>query len=141
MLLDPAKPLPMHKMPSVQAIRRLRVAAFLLLAKCLLAPAAAWVLIHSFAIYDRQLTMIGLGMVLLLGLVVILQWLISNRANCPLCMAPVLADKNCMKHRSVSSLLGSYRLQVAAALIFTGRFRCQYCGEPTQLVVRRSRRR
>jgi hypothetical protein len=126
----------MHKMPSTHAIRRIRIAAMLLLAKCLLTPAAAGVLIHSFVVQDPELSFIGLGMLLLTGLVVLLQWLVSTRANCPLCMTPVLANKDCMKHRSAKTLLGSHRLRVAVSLLFTGRFRCPYCGEPTVLVVR-----
>jgi hypothetical protein len=131
----------MHKMPSTYAIRRIRIAAMLLLAKCLLTPAAAGVLIHSFIIHDTELTFIGLGMLLLTGLVVLLQWLIATRANCPLCMTPVLANKDCTKHRSAKTLLGSHRLRVALSLLCTGRFRCPYCGEPTLLEVRQSRMR
>lgn len=131
----------MHKMPSTYAIRRLRIAAMLLLAKCLLTPAAAGVLIHSVVIQDTELSMIGLGMLLLAGLMVLLQWLIATRANCPLCMTPVLGNKGCAKNRNAKTLLGSHRLQVAVSLLFTNRFRCPYCGEPTLLEVRHSRMR
>lgn len=131
----------MHKMPSIYAIRRIRIAAMLLLAKCLLTPAAAVVLICAFVVQDTELSFIGLGMLLLAGLVVLLQWLVSNRANCPLCMTPVLANKDCTKHRSAKTLFGSHRLRVAISLLCIGRFRCPYCGEPTQLEVRHSRMR
>ena len=131
----------MHKMPSNHAIRRIRIAAMLLLAKCLLTPAAVGLLIYSFAIHNRELSYIGLGMLLLTGLVVFLQWLISTRANCPLCMTPVLGNKGCSKHRTAKSLLGSHRLRVAVSILFTSRFRCPYCGEPTLLEVRQSRKR
>jgi hypothetical protein len=131
----------MHKMPSVQSIRRIRVAAMLLLANCLLTPAAAGVLIHSFIIHDPQRSLIGLGMLLLGVIAVLLQWLVSNRANCPLCMTPVLGNKDCTKHRSAKTLLGSHRLRVAVSLLCTGRFRCPYCGEPTLHEVRYPRRR
>ena len=131
----------MHKMPSTYAIRRIRIAALLLLAKCLLTPVAAGVLIHSLVIHDPELSLIGLGMLLLTGLVVLLQWLIAIRANCPLCLTPVLANKGCTKHRNAKALLGSHRLRVAVSLLCTGRFRCPYCGEPTLLEVRQSRMR
>jgi hypothetical protein len=129
----------MHKMPSTHAIRRIRFAAVLLLAYFLLAPAAAAVLMHSFIIQDTDLAWIGLGMFVLAGLLVLLQWLVSTRANCPLCMTPVLANKGCAKHRTAKSLLGSHRLRVAVSLLCTSRFRCPYCGEPTQLEVRHSK--
>jgi hypothetical protein len=131
----------MHKMPSTHAIRRIRIAAVLLLAKCLLTPAAAGILIHSFIIQDPGLSFIGLGMLLLTGLMVLLQWFVSARANCPLCMTPVLGNKDCTKHRNAKTLLGSHRLRVAVALLCTGRFRCPYCGEPTELEVRYRRTR
>jgi hypothetical protein len=129
----------MHKMPSVHAIRRMRLAAMLLLAKCLLTPAAAGVLIHSLATHDQGLTFLGLGMLLLAGLAVLLQWSVSNRANCPLCLTPVLANKRCVKHRNAKTLLGSHRLRVAVSLLFMRRFRCPYCGEPTLLEPRHAR--
>jgi len=134
-------PSQMHKMPSVHAIRRIRLAAVLLLAKCLLTPAAAGVLIHSLVTHDQGLTFLGLGMLLLAGLVVLLQWSVSNRANCPLCLTPVLTNKGCMKHRNAKTLLGSHRLRVAVALLSTRRFRCPYCGEPTVLEPRHTRMR
>ena len=113
----------------------------LLVANCMLMPAAAGVLIHSFIIHDPEQSLIGLGMLLLGGIVVLMQWLVSNRANCPLCMTPVLRNKDCTKHRSAKTLLGSHRLRVAVSLLCTGRFRCPYCGEPTLLEVRHPRSR
>jgi hypothetical protein len=56
-------------------------------------------------------------------------------------MTPVLGNKDCTKHRSAKTLLGSHRLRVAVSLLCTGRFRCPYCGEPTLLEVRYPRRR
>lgn len=131
----------MHKMPSVYAIRRIRIAAMLLLAKCLLTPAAVGMLFYSLFIQDPHLALLGLGVLLLSGLTVLLQWLVSSRANCPLCITPVLSSKGCMKHRSAKPLFGSYRLRVAVSLLCTGRFRCPFCGEPTLLEVRHSRMR
>ncbi len=113
----------------------------LLLAKCLLTPAAAGVLVHSLIIHDSKLSVIGVGMLLSVGLVVLLQWSVSNRANCPLCLTPVLANKDCVKHRNAKTLLGSHRLRVAVSLLFTRRFRCPYCGEPTLLEPRHTRMR
>lgn len=129
----------MHKMPSTHAIRRMRTAAVLLVAKYLLTIAAAGVLIHSLIIQDPELSLYSLGMLLLAGIVLLLQFVISSRTHCPLCMTPVLANKGCSKHRNAKTILGSYGLHVAISLLFTNRFRCPYCGEPTHLEVRHSR--
>ena len=130
----------MHKFPSNHSIRRLRLAALLLGAKFLLATVAAGVLIYSLIIGDQQLVLIGLGILILAGVTVIFQWLVSNRTSCPLCLTPVLASKDCAKHRNAKPLLGSHRLRVACSVLFLNRFRCPFCGEPTVLQVREGRR-
>jgi hypothetical protein len=78
-------------------------------------------------------------MVVLTGLVVLMQWLIAARANCPLCLTPVLTAKDCAKHRNARSFLGSHRLRVALEILFRNCFRCPYCGESTALEVRTRR--
>lgn len=131
----------MHKFPSTYAIRRIRLAALLLGAKCLLFPAALGVLIYAVAIENQQLTYYGLGLLILTGITVIFQWHLASRANCPLCQTPVLADKGCVKHRNAKPLFGSHRLRVALSVLFLNQFRCPYCGEPSVMQVRDSRRR
>jgi hypothetical protein len=130
----------MHKFSSDQAIRRVRLAALLFGAKCLLTPLAAGVLLYSLGVADQQLTFFGLGMLGAALFAVIMQWLVARRASCPLCLAPVLARNGCAKHRTARPLLGSHRLRVALAVLLTNRFRCPYCGEPTLMQVRESRR-
>ena len=93
-------------------------------------------LIYAFIISDQELILIALGLILLTVLLVILQWLIAARTNCPLCMTAVLANKRCMKHRNARSLCGSHRLRVSMAILFTNSFRCPYCHEPTVLELR-----
>jgi hypothetical protein len=83
--------------------------------------------------------MIGMGVAALAVLVVIYQWIISSRTNCPLCMTPVLAAKKCAKHHHARTFLGSHRLRVALAILFKNCFRCPYCHEPTVLEVRERR--
>jgi hypothetical protein len=129
-------PSPMHRLRSKSAIHRFRFAAVLLCAKCLLVPITAILLLYSVFINDRELILIGMGLILLIALVVILQWLIAARTGCPLCLTPVLAKKGCMKHRHARSVLGSHRLRVAIAILFKNSFRCPYCNEPTVLEVR-----
>jgi hypothetical protein len=126
----------MHHLRSKSAIHRFRCAAFLLCAKCLLTPLAVGLLIYSFILSDQELMLIAMGLILLVVLVVILQWLIGARTNCPLCMTAVLANKRCVKHRNARTFLGSHRLRVSMAILFTNSFRCPYCHEPTALELR-----
>lgn len=126
----------MHRLHSKGAITRMRFAAFLLCVKCVIFPAAATTLIYALLFQEELLLMIAAGTFLLGGLVVIAQWIISQRTQCPLCMTPVLAKKGCTKHRSARSFLGSHRLRVALAILLKGSFRCPYCNEPTLLEVR-----
>lgn len=126
----------MHRLPSRSSIRRFRVAALLLLAKCLMAPAAAAVLVYAMITHDNRLILMSLGGMLLTVLVAILQWMMAARTHCPLCMTPVLASKRCMKHRNARPFFGSYRLRVSLGVILVNSFRCPYCNEPTALKVR-----
>ena len=127
----------MHRLPSKRSIFRLRLAAFLLVAKCLLAPLAAYLFLHSYATADLQMAYLGLGTLALVAVVVPAQWIVSARANCPLCFAPVLAGKKCATHRKSQPLLGSHQLRVATEILLANSFRCPYCGEPTLLELRK----
>lgn len=126
----------MHRLRSKSAIHRFRFASLLICAKCLLVPLGVGLLFYSILFHDDGLTLISLGIILLSALVAILQWLIASRTNCPLCMTAVLALKGCTKHRNARTFLGSHRLRVALAVLFTNSFRCPYCNEPSVLEVR-----
>ncbi len=129
----------MHRLSSRSTVYRFRLAAFLVCIRCILALASVSVLIYSFSINDRELTLIGIGMGTLTLLSILLQWMLTARTRCPLCLTPVLANKKCSKHRSARRLLGSYRLCVAVAILFQGWFRCPYCHEPTSVEARPKR--
>lgn len=85
---------------------------------------------------DRELTELAIALGVLAMLVTFIQWIIAQRARCPLCLTPVLAVKGCAKHRSARTFIGSYRLRVALAILFKDRFHCPYCHEPTAMEVR-----
>ena len=102
----------------------------------MLVPTSVGLLIYAVVIYDRRLIDLGMAMILLTVIVVVAQWLVAGRTQCPLCMTPVLATKNCNKHRHARAVFGSHRLRVALAVLFTNSFRCPYCHEPTELRVR-----
>jgi hypothetical protein len=130
----------MHHPRSISAARRLRLASLLLVGNRLLVPAAAGLLLISLLTNDQRLMTYGAVLVIMGLLLLIAQWIAASHAGCPLCRTPVLAPMRCMKHRNARRLLGSYQLRVALAIMFTERFRCPYCNEPTAMEVRETLR-
>jgi uncharacterized membrane protein len=130
----------MHHPRSISAARRLRIASLLLLANRLLILAAAGMLLGSLATNNHRLMIIGSILVAISLVLIIAEWITASRAGCPLCRTPVLAPMGCVKHRKARRLLGSYKLRVALAIMFTERFRCPYCNEPTAMSVRETLR-
>lgn len=126
----------MHHPRSIYAARRLRIASLLLLVNRLLIPVAGGLILVSLITNDRSLMIYGLVVVVVSFILVVFQWMAASHAGCPLCQTPVLAAMRCMKHRNAKKLLGSYQLRVALEIMFTERFRCPYCNEPTAMDVR-----
>jgi len=130
----------MHRLPSTFTVCRFRFAALLLCVKCLAIPLAMGALILFLVTGDHEIAFCGGGLVVLVLLAAILQWLVGGRTFCPLCMTPVLAKKHCRPHRHARSLLGSYRLRVALTILLRNAFHCPYCHEPTAMEAREKRR-
>lgn len=66
----------------------------------------------------------------------VVNFVMSGKLRCPLCMMPPLQNRRCSKHRTVKRIFGSHRLSVAVSILFKDSFRCPYCGEPTVMEVR-----
>lgn len=126
----------MHHLRSVSDVRRFRFSAILLLANRLSALIAAGGLLYAAVVGVQQAMIVGSGFLILAVLLVILQWITAYGVGCPLCRTPVLAPQACMKHRRARTFLGSHRLRVAMAILWTNRFRCPYCNEPSTMEVR-----
>ena len=126
----------MHRLRSKSSIFHFRLSAFLLCLECLLVPTAFGFLIDSIVLKNKEFPTMALVLGGLAFIVMIIQWIMSQRTRCPLCQTPVLAVKGCSKHRSARTLFGSYRLRVALAILFRGWFHCPYCHEPTAMEVR-----
>lgn len=126
----------MHRLHSKSSIHRLRLTAFLCCLKSVLFPVATGLLAHALWTENPLRVKVAGGLLLFGGLLVIFQWIIVQRTQCPLCMVPVMAKRRCTKHRSAKTFLGSHRLRVALAILFRKSFRCPYCNEPTALEVR-----
>lgn len=89
---------------------------------------------HRWLLYSAGAVAVGLFS----GIV---NYLMSLRLRCPLCMVPPLHNRRCSKHRSVRKVLGSHRLATALSILFKDCFRCPYCGEPTVMEIRQRGRR
>jgi len=136
----PSKTFSMHRVPAKSTIRRFKFTSLLLMLKLAIPIIAAPLLIYGWLFHDVAKIQAAVAMLLALPLVALTQWVTSTRARCPLCLTAVLADKSCSKHSNARSMFGSYRLRVAAAILFKNHFRCPYCGEPTVMKVRERRR-
>lgn len=126
----------MHRFQSKSTILRLKFAALFICLRWIITPVAAGILVYSLIKHDILLTWVAMGLGIAAILVVIIQWILAARTRCPLCMTPVLATKQCSKHRNARTVFGSHRLRVALAVLFKGRFYCPYCNEPSVLQVR-----
>lgn len=126
----------MHRLPSSRVLLRFRTSAALLLAKWLLIPCAAGVLIHALVWHHPSQIWLGLGLVGLSVALGIWQRLAAAGCRCPLCLGLPLSRSGASRHWKARPLFGSYRLRVANAIIFRESFRCPYCGEPTAMEAR-----
>jgi hypothetical protein len=102
------------------------------------ASALALVGLSSYALWHASHKMM---LMVLCGIgVFILTWLLhvmaSSFCKCPLCRSAPMSSKRCVRHRNARRFLGSYRMRVALAVLFTNQFRCPYCGEPTRCKVK-----
>jgi hypothetical protein len=127
----------MHQFRSKSTILRFKAASLLLCLRCLLAPLASITLLYAVFQDDRKLAHVGIGLGVAAVVSTLSQWILAARARCPLCQTPVLASKDCAKHRRARSFLGSYRLRVALSILFKGTFHCPYCSEKSAMTVRR----
>ncbi len=126
----------MHRLHSQSSLFRFRLVAYLLfLGPAVMTAGLVMLLYTIFVSHQDKLLYAALLMAAGFTLIIV-QWVTSIRARCPLCLTPALAKKACSKNRNAKTLLGSYRMRAAASIIFRNRFRCPYCNEPTVLEVR-----
>ena len=130
----------MHQFRSRSTILRFKAASLLLCSSCLLAPLASVTFLYAVLQDERKLAYIGIGMGIAAVISRISQWILAARARCPLCLTPVLASKDCAKHRRARTFMGSHRLRVALSILFKNTFHCPYCSEKSAMTVRNSRR-
>jgi hypothetical protein len=72
------------------------------------------------------LALAGLGVFVLARIAV---FVLASALSCPLCHGTVMHEKRCRKHEDAFRLGPlSYRASAVLSLLFTGSFRCMYCG-------------
>ncbi len=121
----------LHHQRSSHTLRLLWVGALHFFINLLLAIAALCTIAYFFYTSNLVGVYVGVG---LIGVWIISAFIFMARGSkirCSLCMNPVLGGSKCQKHKNVKPSLGvSYRLGVASGVVFRGRYRCPYCGEP-----------
>ncbi len=126
----------MHRLPSSSSIIRFRCSSLLLWLSILTFLSGLMVMSVGF-FHSRDGDVLLGGKLVASGLAAyVMEWALSSRARCPLCMIPPLHPKRCQKNRRARRLLGSYRLRVATSVMFQNHFQCPYCGEATKIAVR-----
>lgn len=108
-----------------------RLGALILIFDIILLVGSAGAMLYAYLWLDREVGEYAAYGLLLGVLLLVVGWLMGNRARCPLCRMPVLSNKRCAKHRKARTAFGSHRLRVALAILFTNSFHCPYCMTPT----------
>jgi hypothetical protein len=129
----------MHRLQTSSALRRFRAGTVLLLAFVTALAAFFGLGVAVVLVGGDPVVRAFVWLAATLPLLGTFYLLVGSRARCPLCMNPPLVPRRCQKHRKARTFLGSYRLRVALAVFFTGRFTCPYCGEATRMEVRARR--
>lgn len=126
----------MHRLPSSYTLRRFRVASLLVIVMFLMIPVVLGSVLCGVQLVENQWFIIA-GIACGVGILCsIVNLILSGRVRCPLCIVPPLQNRKCSRHKSARKLLGSHSLRVAYSIMFTGMFKCPYCGEPTAMEVR-----
>lgn len=126
----------MHLLPSQYTVTRFKLVSWVLLLIYLMIPSTFGVIGYSVAVQDHDFMRIALGLSAAIVIAVVIQWVISSRARCPICHTTALSHRGCNKHRNAKTFFGSYRFRVACSVIFTKCFCCPYCGESTAIQAR-----
>lgn len=126
----------MHRLSNEGSLLRFRFAAVLMLVKWPLVPGSLGFLLHALALGHAELIYSALGVIALTVLLFIIQWLVSMKCRCPLCVGLPLCNTGAVRNRNARPLFGSYRLRVAQSIVLKGYFRCPYCAETTAMEVR-----
>jgi hypothetical protein len=130
----------MHRLPTKSTLWRYRVASCLLFFLIIgLLPAVG---ILAYGVITRDIPWITISGYIFGGLVLLLlvNFVLTSKLRCPLCLVSPLQNRGCSKHRNVQRILGSHRLKVAKSILVEGHFSCPYCGEMTAMEIRSKNR-
>jgi len=121
----------MHHQRSAHSLRRIRMGAYHFLFNVVIGMAALVALAYSAYEHNETWLYAGLAAVAVWLISIVVFYIKAAAIRCSLCMTPIWSGRKCQKHKNVKPALGiSYRLGVATSVIFTGKYRCPYCGEP-----------
>ncbi len=108
--------------------------AFLLLLAFLSFLGFAWFTGKLLLTGDRLSGFIALGLLTVFAGARLLAFLNNRHLSCKLCHGPLLRERRCRMHPKATRIPGlSYRAATVVAALFTGGFRCMYCGTPYRI--------
>lgn len=91
--------------------------------------ACGWFVMEVFTKRDQTSAAIALGLILLFTALRVYIFYRARQLRCPLCHGTVLHANAALKHRLAMHLpLLGHTWAVILNALFTGRFRCMYCG-------------
>lgn len=83
---------------------------------------------------NRLFGLLALGHLTVFGGARLLAFLNNRQLSCTLCHGPLLHEKRCRMHPEATRIPGlSHRAATVVATLFTGGFRCMYCGTPYRI--------
>ena len=123
-------------LPSRFAVLRYKLSALGWILLLLLIPAALAASCYTMFVMEREPAGVAIKLIGLAVLVFLMHWVFSLRTRCPRCLTGLFTRKDCSRHGSSRSLLGSHRLRVAVSVIFRNHFQCPWCGESTAMKAR-----
>ncbi len=126
----------MHRVRSNRQIFCLRLSAICFI--IMYAAIAASISVVAFGLWHADTQIVEMSLYIVVGVLVtaIIYRISAGSASCPLCRSQPMLSKRCQRNRKASQLLGSYRAIVALCILFTNKFRCPYCGEPSRCQVK-----
>lgn len=130
----------MHRFPSTSTITRFRFGAILFILRFILPAVGFPLLVWSMLTDERTGFVVSCVILGFFPIVIMTQWVVASKVRCPLCLAPPLLHRSCARNRKARRLFFSYRMRVVVTSLFSGYFRCPYCGEPSEMRARQRRR-
>jgi len=121
----------MHHQRSAYSLRQLRRGAYHFLLNVVLGITGICAVGYSVYHNNEAWLYMSLGLLAFWLFSLLTFFIKGSNLRCSLCMSPLWLSRKCQRPKNVKPAFGiSYRLGLALGVVFKGRYRCPYCGEP-----------